>query len=149
MLESLRIEAPPRVMNPVPIFPVRNFGEGLRTLAQLPELQVDMGPSSNQVTFQSPFPASLKCLLRKFPDYDSNERVIWKELPLHSVQKLIVNRAFEPKDQELEWFRGLLRDLKCLEQIEMGGKYGSMLRWLCGGMAQERIHPHIKTMTVR
>ena len=79
-----------------------------------------MGPSSNQVTFQSPFPASLKCLLGKFPDYDSNVRVIRKELPLHSVQKLIVNMAFELEDQELEWFRGLLRDLKCLEQIEMG-----------------------------
>lgn len=54
MLESLRIEAPPKVINSVPIFPVRNFGEGPPNFAQLPELQVDMGLPSNQVTFEAP-----------------------------------------------------------------------------------------------
>ena len=54
MLESLRIEAPPKVINSVPIFPVRNFGEDPPNFAQLPELQVDMGLPSNQVTFEAP-----------------------------------------------------------------------------------------------
>ena len=60
-----------------------------------------------------------------------------------------MNIAFELEDQELEWFRGLLRDLKCLEHMEMGGKCGNTLRWLCGSIAQGRIHPHIGTLTVR
>ena len=57
--------------------------------------------------------------------------------------------AFELEDQELEWFRGLLRDLKCLGHIEIGGKCDSALRWLCGSMAQGRIHPRVGTLAVR
>ena len=54
MLESLRIEAPPRAMNSVPVFPVRNFGEGLPTFAQLPELQVDMVLHPTKSLFEAP-----------------------------------------------------------------------------------------------
>ena len=146
-LTSLCVQAMSRLITFRPVFPVTAFDERLPNFAKLPELQVDM--SSGEITFQSPSQASLRYLTRPLANYDSHERIFWKELPLHSVRRLTVNLALPPTRQELEWFIGLLRDLRFLEHLEFGGECGCAIQFLRYEVARKAISLRIQTLTVR
>jgi hypothetical protein len=148
-LTLLCVQAIPRLIRYHPLFPVTPFGKHLPNLAELPELQVNMGMSSGEVTFRSPSQAALKYLTGPLSDYDTHEHTLWRELPLHSVRRLTVNMISSPFSQELEWFIELLGDLEFLEHLDIGGECGRALRWLRHEIAREAISPRLKTLTVR
>ena len=105
--------------------------------------------SSGEVTFQSPSQARLKYDTVPFSSYDQHERLLWEDLPLHSVRRLTVNMMFPPSDQELERFMELLRDPKSLEDFEFWGECGHALSRLGHYVAREGISLRIQTLTVR
>jgi len=148
-LTSLRLRAMPKLVTFRPIFPVMTFDEHLPNFVELPELQVRLGTSSGEVTFQSASQATLEYLTGQLSSFDRHERILWRELPLHSVRKLTANMAFAPSDQELEWLIGLLRHLKSLKELELCGKSNAVLGWLRHYMAREATSFHIQTLTVR
>ena len=148
-LTSLCVQSSPRLMNSRSVFPVTPFSNHLPNLAELPQLRVDMGVPCDTVTFRSPSRATLKYLVGPLADYESNEHEIWNQLPLNTVRRLILNSTHPQVDQKLEWLGGLLRDLKFLEHLELGGECGDTLRWLCDKMEQERAPFHVRTLTVR
>ena len=132
-----------------PVFPVTTFDRHLPNLAALPELQVKFGMSSGEATFRSPSQATLKYFAGPFSSYGGQERIHWRELPLHTVQKLTVNMVFPPSVQELEWFIELLRDLKFLEGLELEGECDRALSRFRHYVSHEAISLRIQTLTVR
>ena len=148
-LTSLCVQSLPRLTYYRPIFPLTAFAEHLPNLAQLPELQVNIGMPSDEVTFRSPSRATLKYLAGPLSDYESHESRIWRQLPLHTVRRLTVNTAHQLIGPEFNWLSGLLRDLEFLEHLELGGECGEGLRWLCEEMTQDRMHLRIRSLTVR
>ena len=86
------------------IFPIISFGEHLSNLAELLELQVKLGMSIGGATFHSPSRETLKYLTGPFSSYDQHERLLWEELPLHSVRRLAVNTVFPPiRSTSADW----------------------------------------------
>ena len=148
-LTSLRLRAMPKLVTFRPVFPVTTFDEHLPNLAELPELHVKLGMSSGEVTFRSPSHATLEYLTGRLSSFDPHERILWRELPLHSVRRLTASMVFTPSDQELEWLIELLRHLKFLEVLELGGECGRALSRLRYYMAREATSFHIQTLTVR
>ncbi|KAF9782902.1 hypothetical protein BJ322DRAFT_1073218 [Thelephora terrestris] len=148
-LTSLCVQSLPRLTYYRPIFPHTTFREHLPNLAQLPELQVNIGMSSDEVTFRSPSGATLKYLAGPLSDYESHESRIWRQLPLRTVRRLTVNMGHQLIGSEFDWLSRLLQDLEFLEHLELGGECGEGLRWLCGEMTQDRMHSGVETLTVR
>ena len=60
-----------------------------------------------------------------------------------------MNLALPPTSQELEWFIGLLRDLRFLEHLEFGGECGRAIQLLRYEVARKAISLRIQTLTVR
>jgi len=137
-LTSLGLRAMPKLVTFRPIFPVTTFDENLPNLAELPELQIKLDMSSGEAIFRGPR-ATLKYLTGPLSSYDIHERIFWRELPLHSVRKLTVNIVHPPSDQELEWFIGLLRDLRFLEDLELDGECDRALARLRRYIAPEEV----------
>ena len=148
-LTSLHVQVFPRSVTFRPIFPVATFGRHLPNLTELSELHVDMG--SGEVTFQNSSLATLKYHTELLSTYDSVERKIWGGLPLHSVRRLTVNMVSQSNCQQLActWLVELLRDLRSLEHLELGGRCESAIRSLCQEMTKEPISVPIRTLTVR
>jgi len=147
-LTSLRVQLP-LLAPPHAGFPVATFGKLFPNLAELPELQVNVGMSSGEFTFRSHSQAALKYVTGPLSEYNSYKSLLWRELLLHSVRRLTVNVVLPPTGQEFEWLIGLLRDLKFLEHLELGGKCGLALRRLRRAMAQEAISLRIQTIGMR
>jgi hypothetical protein len=53
-LTSLRVQSAHSDFFPDPILPVAHFGENLPNLAELPELQIDLGTPSSEISFRGP-----------------------------------------------------------------------------------------------
>ena len=104
--------------------------------------------SSGEVTFQSPSQAGLRYDAVPFSSYDQHERLLWEDLPLHSVRRLAVNMVSPPSDQELERLMELLRDPKSLEDSEFWGECGHALSRLGHYVAREGIFLRIQTLNV-
>ena len=148
-LTSLCVQAMPRLTRSCLVSPVITLSKHLPNFAELPELQVNTAKSPGEVTFRRPSQAVLKYLTGPLADYNSHELMLWRELPLHSVRRLIVDLVPLPTSQELEWLGGLLHDLKFLEHLEFGGGCGRALRWLRHETARGVISLRIRTLTIR
>ena len=147
-LTSLCLRAMPKLATFRPVFPVTKFDEHLPNLVELPELQIELDMLFSEATFRGPSQAILKYLIGPLSSYDLHERIFWRELPLHSVRRLTVNMVFPPSDQALEWLVGLLRDLKFLEGLELGGECDRALSRLRYCMSRGDISLRIQTLIV-
>ena len=131
------------------IFPSTTLGQKFPNFTELPELHVDMG--SREATFRNMSRATLKYRMEVMGNYNHMERKDWKGLPLLSVQRLIVNIAPQPVRMAFKntWLVGLLKDLKSLKHLELGGECGDAIQWLCGEMMQDKRSIPIKTLCIR
>ena len=146
----LRIKVSHRVIGSSFLFPEASFSDHLPNLAELPELQVNMGNSSGEATFRSASGATLEYLARPFHNHwHVEEGKIWENLPLHTVRRLIVNmESWTVKEHIYKWFVGLLVALERLEHLELGGRCGNAIRWLCHKLRGEPTSIHIQTLTI-
>jgi hypothetical protein len=148
-LTSLCVQAMPRLVASRPVSRFTTIGEHFPNLAELPELEVNTIKSPGEVTFRSPSQAVLKYLTGPLLDCGSQEIILWRELPLHTVRRLTVNLGPLPTSQELDWLVELLRNLRFLEHLEFEGRCDRVLWWLHHRMAWETTSLRIQTLTIR
>ena len=146
-LKSLSLQMPPTLASFGLFFPIPSFGERLPTLGELPEARVKLGTSIGEVTFRSASQATLEYFIRPFANYIHYERRAWRDLPLHSVRRLIVDAVSSPSHRQIEWLVELWEDLKFLEDLEFRGECYHALGILPDYFDSEPLP--IRTLTVR
>jgi hypothetical protein len=60
-----------------------------------------------------------------------------------------VKMDLPPFDRELKWLSSLLRDLKFLEHLAIGGECRRALRWMRLGVARGTTSLRFRTLTIR
>ena len=149
-LASLDVDVLWRSSQPFPVLPVTSFDENLPNFSELTEIEVRSHDRPRRVIFRSP-----RGVLECHPIGQASEeqpyhydRKLFGGLPLRSVRKLIVildKWAYAP---EVAWVVCLMRDLGSLEDLELWGQCGYLLRYLRRMVMQEYPLPRIKTLTV-
>ena len=133
-----------------PILPVNFFDEKLQNFSELTEIEIHVYEQPRRIILRSPR-AVLQChavgrvLGEKTYRYD---RQLLGGLPLRSVQKLIVALDEWTCAGEVAWMVCLIRELESLEDLEIWGQCGGLLRYLRRLMMRGSPLPRIKTLTV-
>ena len=146
-LKSLSLRMPPGLATFSLIFPIPSFGECLPTLGELPEVRVKLGTSIGEATFRSSSQATLEYITGPFSAYVDYGGKVWREFPLHSVRRLIVDAVSPPSYRQVRWLAGLWGDLRFLEDLEFRGECYHALDILRRHCDLE--HLPIRTLTVR
>ena len=149
-LTSLNMDMVRRSVESSPILPVTSFDEKLPNFSELTEIEVCAHGRPRRVIFRSPR-AVLQCRVvgRLLGEQRyRHERKLLGDLPLCSVRKLIValdEWAYAP---EIAWVVCSMSELESLEDLEIRGQCGYLLRYLRRLMMREYLLPRIKTLRV-
>jgi hypothetical protein len=151
-LTSLRVQSADSVF-PYPILPgpITPFGEKFPNLAELPELRVDLGLTSSEISFKGPSQAVFSWIMpgrpQQTPFLDHAHTL--QTILLRSVRRLTVYvRGAEERDGD-GWLVDFLRDLTSLERLEVGGECGGVLKRLYSDIVKGKFRLHIKNLIVR
>ena len=151
-LTSLEVGGRISVSRTYPILPITSFEEHLPNFTELPEMEVCRRGDSSRVTFQAPSQAALEyfpCTRPVGKASYHNDRFLWGNLPLHSVRKLIVIVYGSEAGVAGAWLVNPLRDLRSLEDLELRGCCGYLIRYLRRMVMRGDYLPGIKTLIVR
>ena len=148
-LTSLDVDVEWKSSRPSSILPVTSVDEKLPNFSEPTEIEVHAHGRPHRVIFRSPravLQYQSSQVLGEQPYH--HDRKLLGDPPLGSVRKLIVvldELAYGP---EVAWVVCLMRELESLEDLEIRGQCGCLLRYLRRMMMREYPLPHIKTLTV-
>ena len=149
-LTSLDVDMVQRSSRPSSILPVTSFDEKLPNFSEPTEIEVRAHGRPHRVIFRSPRAVlqyqSIGQVLGEQPY--RHDRELLGGPPLCSVRKLIVTLDELVYGPEIAWVVCLMRELESLEDLEIRGQCGCLLRYLRRMTMRESPLPHIKTITV-
>ena len=149
-LTSLDVDMGWRSSRPSSILPVTSFDEKLPNFSEPTEIEVHAHGRPHRVIFRSPQAVlqyqSIGRILGEQPYH--HDRKLLGGPPLGSVRKLIVVLDESAYGPEVAWVVCLMRELESLEDLEIRGQCGCLLRYLRRMMMREYPLPHIKTLAV-
>ena len=132
------------------ILPVTSLDEKLPNLSGLVEIEIHARDKPRRIIFRSPR-AVLECRAVGWvlgEQAYSHDRKLLGDILLHSVRKLIVILDKWTYTTEVAWVVCLMRELESLEDLEIRGQCGGLLRYLRRLMMRGSPLPPIKTLTV-
>ena len=149
-LTSLDVDMVRRSPESFPILPVTSFDQNLPNLSELIEIEVHAHDRPRRVTFRSPRAVLQYCAVGQVLGEQPyrHDRKLLGGLPLGSVRKLIIRSDEWTYAPEVAWMVCLVRDLGSLEDLELRGQCGCLLRYLRRMMVRGYPLPRIKTITV-
>ena len=149
-LTSLNVDMVRESTRFFPILPVTSFDEKLPNFSGLTEIEIHAHDKPRRIIFRSSR-AVLECRavghVLGEPAY-CHDRQLLGDLPLGSVRKLIVALDKWTYIAEAAWVVCLMGELESLEDLEIRGQCGGLLRHLRRSMMRGSLLPRIKTLRV-
>ena len=149
-LTSLDMDMVRRWAGFFPILPVTSFDEKLPNLSGLTEIEIHAHDKPRRIIFRSP-QAVLECrAIGQVLGEQAyrHDRQLLGDIPLRFVRKLVIGLDKWTYIAEAAWVICLMRELESLEDLEIRGHCGCLLRYLRRLMMRGSPLPRIKTLTV-
>ena len=141
-LETLNVHSHSTFEYIGPYFPL-SFPRLLPNFSELPKAILVFRSWFTEIRLRSAIQHTLDIFIGRLSSFEKT-REIFGGLPLHTVRSLVV----EFRDLDLEWLFGILETMVGVEDLEIRGRWGHVLRVWGGNMGWNRFCPALRTLTV-